>query len=124
MKKRILLVDDEEDIRTLYKKTIEKGGYLVETASNGMEALEMVETFNPNLVILDIMMPDMDGWEVTKKIRKKHSINELPIIILSVKSEIADKVKSTSDLGANRHCTKPVDGNDLIYMIKTLLDEL
>ena len=122
MGKRILLVDDEADIRAIYKKIIETGGYEVATAKSGVEALEKMSTFKPHLVVLDIMMPEMDGWEVAQRIRKKN--NELPIIMLTIKGEIEDKVKSVEEAGANRHLTKPVERSVLISSIQALLDEL
>lgn len=122
MGKRILFVDDEADIRAIYKKIIETAGYEVATAKSGLEALEKISVFKPHLIILDIMMPELDGWEVAKRIRKKH--NEMPIIMLTVKEDIRDKVKSVEEAGANRHLTKPVERSVLISSIQALLDEL
>jgi DNA-binding response OmpR family regulator len=124
MGKKILLVDDEVDILTLYKRILEKEGYEIATAVNGPEALQKMITFKPNLVVLDIMMPEMDGWELSKKIRSEHNEKELPIIMLTVKSEIEDKVKSVEEAGANRHLTKPINGSILISTIKALLGEI
>jgi DNA-binding response OmpR family regulator len=124
MGKKILLVDDEVDILTLYKRILEKEGYEIATAVNGPEALQKMITFKPNLVVLDIMMPEIDGWELSKKIRSEHNEKELPIIMLTVKSEIEDKVKSVEEAGANRHLTKPINGSILISTIKALLGEI
>jgi DNA-binding response OmpR family regulator len=124
MGKRILLVDDEPDILTLYKKILERGGYEVSTAQSGSEAFEKMVTFKPHLVILDIMMPEMDGWEVAKRIRADEKEKDVPIIMLTVKSEIEDKVKSIEVAGADRHLTKPVDSHNLIYTVKCLLHEV
>jgi DNA-binding response OmpR family regulator len=124
MGKRILLVDDEADILSLYKKILEKEGYEITTANNGLEALQKMITFKPHLVILDIMMPEIDGWEVVKKIRSEHNEKELPIVMLTVKSEIEDKVKSVEEVGANRHLTKPINSSILIGTIKALLGEI
>jgi CheY-like chemotaxis protein len=124
MGKRILLVDDEADILTLYKKILERGGYEISTAQSGNEAFEKMVTFKPHLVILDIMMPGMDGWEVAKKIRADDKEKDIPIIMLTVKSMIEDKVKSIEVAGANRHLTKPVDSHNLLYTVKSLLHEV
>lgn len=124
MSKRILLVDDEADIRSVYTKTLGKEGYEVTTAKDGKEALEKLKEFKPHLVILDIMMPGMDGWEVAKKIRKDQVLGDIPIIILSVKSEIEDKVKSIEEAKTDRHLAKPIELSELIGTIKSLLNEL
>ncbi len=124
MGKRILFVDDEVDMRGVYKKTLEKAGYQVQTAKDGHDALQKMDGFKPDLVVLDIMMPDMDGWAAAKKIRETHSSADLPIIMLTVKGEIEDKVKSIEEVGANRHLTKPIDSAQLISTIKALLNEL
>lgn len=124
MGKRILLVDDEADMRLIYKKTLEKAGYDVATAKDGNDALEKMKGFRPDLVVLDIMMPDLDGWGAAKKIRETHSPADLPIIMLTVKGEIEDKVKSVEEVGANRHLTKPIESAQLINTIQALLNEL
>ncbi len=124
MTKRVLLVDDEPDVRSLYKKILEKGGYEVKAVKDGFTALDAVEKFKPHIIVLDIMMPRLDGWEVAKRIRKNHNRLELPIVMLTVKTEIEDKVKSVGESGANRHLAKPVEGSQLIATIRTLLDEI
>ncbi|MFQ5888356.1 MAG: response regulator transcription factor [Candidatus Hydrothermarchaeales archaeon] len=124
MSKRILLVDDEIDIRSVYTKMLEKEGYEVATAKDGKKALEKLSEFKPHLVILDIMMPGMDGWEVAKKIRKDQVLGDIPIIILSVKSEIEDKVKSIEEAKTDRHLAKPIEFSEILGTIKSLLNEL
>ncbi len=83
--KRILVVDDEESIRFLYKEELEEEGYVVECAKNGEEALEMLSAFKPDLVSLDIKMPVMDGIETLKRIREKE--RQLPIVLCSAYGE-------------------------------------
>ena len=83
--KRILVVDDEESIRFLYKEELQEDGYIVECAKNGEEALEMLPVFKPDLVSLDIKMPVMDGIEALKRIREKE--RQLPIILCSAYGE-------------------------------------
>lgn len=122
MGKKILLVDDENDILELYQKIIEKGGYDVQAADNGFDALKIVKKNPPDLVILDVMMPEMNGWQVAKRIRKEH--DGLPIIMLTVKGEIEDKMKSIEEAGANRHLTKPMEVPLLLDTIKSLLNEI
>jgi len=83
--KRILVVDDEESIRFLYKEELQEDGYIVECAKNGEEALEMLSVFKPDLISLDIKMPVMDGIEALKRIREKE--RQLPIILCSAYGE-------------------------------------
>jgi CheY-like chemotaxis protein len=124
MGKRILLVDDEPDIVSLYKKILEKAKYNVTTASSGDEALKIIESDTFDLIILDIMMPGLDGWETAKKIKSIPGFANVPIVMLTVKYQIEDKVKSIEKVGAARHITKPVDGPKLIETIQTLLGEI
>jgi CheY-like chemotaxis protein len=115
-------VDDQLDVRRLFKKIIEKGGYDISTAENGVDALEKLIKVKPNLVILDIIIPGMDGWEVAKNIRADLSSSELPIIMISVKGIIEDKLKCTI-AGADRHLIKPISGSDILRTINSLLQE-
>ncbi|RMF89533.1 MAG: response regulator [Methanobacteriota archaeon] len=123
MGKKILLVDDEPEIRTLYKKMLEKEGYTVSTAKDGRDALEKVAADRPDLIILDIMMPGMDGWEVSKKIKTDLATKDIPVVILSVKAGITEKVKSIEESLAERHLGKPVGRSELISTVKALLGE-
>jgi len=124
MGKRILLVDDEPDIRSLYKRIIEREGYKVSTAASGSEALKTLEELSPDLIVLDIMMPGMDGWEVARRIRGDKRFSKVPIIMLTVKSEIEDKMRSIDVAGADRHLSKPVEVSELMGTIKALLNEI
>ncbi len=86
---RIMVVDDDSNINQLIKLYLEKEGYKVETFEDGLQALKAFKDYPPNLVVLDIMLPVMDGWEVCKEIRK---FSEIPIIMLTAKGETFDKV--------------------------------
>ena len=90
---KILVVDDEEHIRKILKFKLEKHGYYVITADNGEVALKMVRRENPDLIILDLMMPKMDGFEVCRRIRKNFQTAQIPIIMLTAKSDMVDKIK-------------------------------
>ena len=113
----VLIVDDEKTIRDFVQKNLEVRGYRVMIASNGIEALDIFNTQNVDLVILDIMMPRMDGLETTRQIRK---ISTIPIIILSALGEEIDKVRAF-DLGADDYLTKPFGVPELLARVKAVL---
>ncbi|MDD6401223.1 MAG: response regulator transcription factor [Lachnospiraceae bacterium] len=116
-KQRILIVDDDENIAELISLYLEKECFVTEIAGTGKDALALVESFNPNLILLDIMLPDMDGYEICSEIRRT---NHIPIIMLSAKGETFDKVLGLK-LGADDYIVKPFDSNELVARIHALL---
>ncbi len=118
---KILVVDDEEHIRKILKFKLEKHGYYVITADNGEIALQMVRRENPDLIILDLMMPKMDGFEVCKRIRKNFQTAQIPIIMLTAKSDMVDKIKGLAG-GANDYLVKPYSNEELLLRVKNVLD--
>lgn len=113
-KDKILLVEDEEGIRKLIQLYLEKCGYIVFPAENGEDALQIVDDENPDLILLDIEMPKMNGFDICKKIRQKVNV---PIIFISSRREVTDKVKSF-ELGGDDYITKPFDFEELEARIK------
>ncbi|MFH1756206.1 MAG: response regulator, partial [Candidatus Latescibacterota bacterium] len=118
---RILAVDDEPHILRILKFTLEKAGYDVSTAVNGEEALERIEEDNPNLVILDVMMPKIDGFEVCRKMRQDFRMNQIPVIMLTAKGDLAEKVKGLEG-GANDYLVKPYSNEELLLRVKNVLE--
>jgi len=116
-KVRILVVDDDSNICQLVKLYLDKEGYESMAVYNGKQALDVFRDFTPNLVILDIMLPGMDGWQVCREIRKFSSI---PIIMLSARDETFDKVLGL-ELGADDYVVKPFEPKELIARIKAVL---
>ena len=116
-KTHILVVDDEVSIIRFVSARLRKEGYKIITASNGEEALLRAEEENLSLVLLDIMMPKMDGFEVCRRLREW---SEVPIIMLSAKGEESDKVKCL-DLGADDYITKPFGGEELLARVRAVL---
>lgn len=114
---RVLVVDDEPQIIKLISMNLEREGFQVISAADGYEALEKVTKELPDLVILDIMMPDMDGFETLKRIRELSSV---PVIFLSVRGQEADRVHGL-DLGADDYITKPFSPRELVSRIKAVL---
>lgn len=119
-KQKILIVDDEEHIRELLKFNLNNSGYDTVLASNGIDALKSAETEKPDLVLLDIMIPDMDGIEVCKNIRKNKELVNTSIIMLTAKSEEIDKILGL-ELGADDYITKPFSIRELLARVKAVL---
>lgn len=120
MDKTLLVVDDELHILELIKFNMEKNGYNVITAENGLEALRIVEEEKPDLVLLDLMLPGIDGLEVCKKIRKNPNVESIPIIMLTAKGEELDKILGL-ELGADDYITKPFSVRELVARVKAIL---
>lgn len=114
---KILIVDDDSNIVELIRLYLEKEGFDTVTASNGRQALEKFSAEAPALIVLDVMMPEMDGWQVCREIRKT---SEVPIIMLTAKGETFDKVLGL-ELGADDYMVKPFETKELIARIKAVL---
>jgi DNA-binding response OmpR family regulator len=117
MATQILVVDDEARYQHLVKVNLEAAGYLVSTASNGEEALEMVSNRQPDLVILDVMMPRLDGFTTCERIRQFSSV---PIIMLTAKGEEQDRVRGLN-VGADDYVVKPFSATELIARVRAVL---
>ncbi len=108
----VLVCDDERHIVRLIQVNLERMGYSVVTAADGREALELLKTVKPMLVMLDVMMPYVDGYEVLRSIRKNPETSKLPVIMLTVQAQEGDE-QIGLDLGANMYMTKPFNPQDL-----------
>ena len=117
LKQKILIVDDDENIAELISLYLEKEQYDTETVHDGEEALKIVEVYNPDLILLDLMLPGIDGYEVCQQVRKTRDI---PIIMLSAKGEVFDKVLGLK-MGADDYMVKPFDANELIARVSAVL---
>ncbi|BCK01563.1 response regulator transcription factor [Anaerocolumna chitinilytica] len=115
--KKILVIDDEVAIRDLIELVLKKENYQVKTAENGAAGLREMDTFRPDLVLLDLMLPDFSGYDLCREIVKKSSI---PVIMISAKNETIDKVLGL-ELGAEDYVTKPFDNRELIARVKVVL---
>ncbi len=114
---KILIVDDDSNIVELIRLYLEKEGYDTVTASNGKQALEKFSSDAPSLIVLDVMMPEMDGWQVCREVRKT---SDVPIIMLTAKGETFDKVLGL-ELGADDYMVKPFETKELIARIKAVM---
>ena len=115
---RIMVVDDDKNTRLLLKAVLEAENYTVFTAENGQDALRLMDTQHIDLVVLDVMMPEMDGYEFTRVLRESN--NSLPILMVSAKQLPADKKKGFL-VGTDDYMTKPIDEEEMLLRIKALL---
>ena len=123
MNTKILIVDDEEDILTLLEYNLEKAGFKVISADDGPEAIELTKKENPSLIILDIMLPSMEGTEVCKVIKRDNATSHIPIIMLTAKGEEVDRIVGL-ELGADDYITKPFSPRELILRVKAVLKRM
>ncbi|GAA0069463.1 response regulator transcription factor [Clostridium sardiniense] len=117
---KILIVDDEEHILELLKFNIKNAGYEVITANNGLDGVKLAKEEKPDLVLLDLMLPGMDGYDVCKEIKKNKETNNTAIIMLTAKGEELDKILGL-ELGADDYMTKPFSIRELLARVKAVL---
>lgn len=117
---RVLIVDDERPIRRYLKASLASHGYVISEAANGQEALDALLSTKPDVIILDLGLPDMDGIQVAKLIRKK---SQIPIVVLSVREEESDKIQAL-DAGADDYLTKPFSTGELLARLRAVLRRL
>ena len=120
MNGKIFIIEDETSIIQLVQHNLEKDGFIVSSAINGNEGLKDLKKFEPNLLLLDWMLPDLSGIEICKSIRKDTSFKNLPVIMLTAKGEEEDKIKGL-DSGVDDYLTKPFSFNELMARIKAVL---
>lgn len=121
MEETILVVDDEPHIRRILQYLLEQQGFRVVSAANGRLGIEMARQELPDLILLDLMMPEMDGFEVCGVLRQDYKTNQIPIIIVTAKGEIGDRVKGLEG-GANDYLIKPYDNKELLLRVRNTLD--
>ena len=123
MAKTILVVDDERHIVRLVQVNLERAGYEVTTAYDGVEALEAVRSELPDMIILDVMMPRMDGFEALKKLRADAQTKDIPVIMLTAKAQDADIFKGWSS-GVDSYLTKPFNPRELLAFVDRIFQSL
>jgi CheY-like chemotaxis protein len=118
---RIMLVDDEPEIVYLVKLMLEREGYEVIEAKNGDECLEKLQSTMPDLILLDIMMPGLDGWEICRNIKESKKTRDIPVVMLTVRTSEDSVKKSYEYAGCDAHINKPFDRKHLIDTIEEFL---
>jgi DNA-binding response OmpR family regulator len=114
--KKILIIEDEEYIADLLSYSLKKEGFITKTASNGEKGLELIKDFKPNLLLLDLMLPDISGFEICKRVSKEYV---MPIVMITAKSDTIDKILGI-ELGADDYITKPFDIREVVVRIKAI----
>lgn len=117
---QILVVDDDPDIVRLVRAYLEKGGFQVLTAHNGETALHILRRDHPALLVLDLMLPDRDGWDITRLLRADPSLAQLPVIMLTARIDDADKIIGL-ELGADDYITKPFNPREVVARVRSVL---
>ncbi len=120
---KIMVVDDEPDLLEVVKLILESDGYQVVTAGSGQEALDRLEKEKPELVLLDIIMPKMDGWEVFSRIKSNPKTTDIPVIMLTAKDQRIDKLIGLHVVRVDDYITKPFGRSELLERIKHVLQE-
>ncbi len=122
MPKKILLVDDEESLVMLLSERLKFNGYDVITASDGQEGLDKAKKEKPDLILLDVMMPKMNGYQVSRLLKFDQRFKHIPIIMLTARTQAID-MKTGKETGADAYITKPFESENLIAEIKKFLKE-
>jgi DNA-binding response OmpR family regulator len=118
---KVLAVDDESDILLIVRTALESAGMDVRTASNGRDALTTADEFAPDLIVLDVMMPEMDGFEVVRHLRENEKTQDIPVVMLTGVSD-SQRVKQALDSGVARYIVKPFDIEELLRTVRQVLD--
>jgi two-component system, OmpR family, alkaline phosphatase synthesis response regulator PhoP len=117
---RILVVDDDKQIVRLVRSYLEQAGYQVLTAHDGETALHAIRHDAPDLVVLDLMLPDLDGWDITRTVRREKSLAHLPILMLTARVEDTDKIVGL-ELGADDYIAKPFNPREVVARVRAIL---
>jgi CheY-like chemotaxis protein len=120
-KKKILLVDDSETVLLLELMILRAGSYVLATARDGREAIEKALTFKPDLILMDVIMPEMNGFEAIRSLRERPETRAIPILIVTTKGE-EESMETGYMSGCNDYITKPIDSLELLTKIRTYLD--
>lgn len=118
---RIMVIDDERDMVDLICLILETAGYDVKTANSGVEALALLPEINPDLILLDVLMPDMDGWQVIKQIKEQEAFRSVPVIMVTAKTQSTDKIMGLKILDAKAYVTKPFGRQELLNSVEKYL---
>jgi DNA-binding response OmpR family regulator len=122
VRKKILLVDDSATILMMEKMILTRGPYSMVTACNGEEAVAKAESENPDLILMDVVMPKMDGFEAVRRIRRVTSVAKMPIIMVTTRGE-EHNVETGYEAGCTDYVTKPIDGSELLTKLRNYLGQ-
>lgn len=120
--KKLLIVDDDDDILHFFRMNLPKDRYEIKTALSAKEGFEILEDFNPDLIILDIKMPEEDGWEMNKKIKKDEKLADIPVAFLTAKEDLSDKLSALKE-GIIDYIMKPIKSDQIIKRIENIISK-
>jgi DNA-binding response OmpR family regulator len=120
---KVLLIEDEESLRNLYTQILSSRNYTVENAADGVEALSILETFTPNVIVLDIVMPNYSGMEILKILKNDNDYKDIPVVMLTALSEMR-KITECLEMGAVGYITKDSTVEEIIHRLNFLLDTI
>lgn len=123
VEKHIVCIEDEREMIELVKLILSRRGYTVHGAEGGSDGLALIRRVKPDLVLLDLMMPDMDGWEVYQQMKADESIRDIPVIIVTAKAQSIDKILGLHIAKVNDYITKPFGPSELLKSIETVLGQ-
>jgi CheY-like chemotaxis protein len=118
--KKILLIDDSRTVLMMESMLLVQRGYEIVTAADGVEGVAKAASDQPDLILMDLMMPNMDGFEACRRLRESEATRDIPVIMVTTKSEV-ERVKTAGELGCQGYVTKPVNGPELVAKVKALL---
>ncbi len=121
-KRNILVIEDEVHVRTLVSRLLEKNGFVVRTADDGLDGLRVLEEFRPDLIISDVMMPNLDGLTFTKALKNRKETKIIPLIFLTAKTDPLSMIEGIN-VGAKFYITKPFQAEDVLAKVKKVLSE-
>jgi CheY-like chemotaxis protein len=119
---KIMIVDDEPDVILVVSNFLEKAGHSVVGVNSGEECLEKLEESKPDLILMDIMMPGINGWETTRRIKSRPKTGDIPVAMMTVKGEKEDKLKSFQQCKCDGYIVKPIDRKELVKVVEWLLE--
>ena len=119
--KLVVCIEDEQEMIDLVQLILGRRGFIVEGANGGLEGLEKVQQKKPDLVLLDLMMPDMDGWEVYQRMKSDESLREIPVIVITAKAQSIDKVLGLHIAKVDDYITKPFGRQELLESVEKIL---
>lgn len=121
-KKGILVIEDEAHVKIMVSRLLEKNGFVVRTAEDGLDGLRVLEEFRPDLIIADVMMPNLDGLTFTKALKNRRETKNIPLIFLTAKTDPLSMIEGIN-VGAKFYVTKPFQIDDLLAKVKKVLNE-
>lgn len=122
--KLVVCIEDEQEMIDLVQLILGRRGFRVEGANGGLEGLEKVQQTKPDLVLLDLMMPDMDGWEVYQRMKSDESLREIPVIVITAKAQSIDKVLGLHIAKVDDYITKPFGPQELLESVEKILGQV